>query len=146
MGIAAALGQALEGFGLLERGQVLALEVLHERDFKHFGFVDVANDHGKLMNAGLDGGMVAALAGDNLIPGAALANHQRLDNPLFGDRRDELGQVAHGLPGLVRVRVDEVDRHHPADRRRGRGRQCFDVMGVVPHPQRFGQSTLRHGP
>ena len=65
--------------------------------------------------------------------------------PFLGDRGDELGQVAHGLARLVGVGVDLVDRHHPADRRTGRGGQGFDVVRVVAHPQGVGQSSLRHG-
>ena len=88
------------------------------------------------------GGVVAAFAGDDLIARAALADDQRLDDPLFGDRRDELGQVAHGLARLIGVGVDQVDRHHPADRRGRRRRQGFDVVRVVAHPRRVPASLV----
>ena len=93
---------------------------------------------GSSLQAGLDGGVVAALAGDDLVARAALADHQRLDDAFLGDRGDQLRQVAHGLARLVGVGVDLVDRHHPADRRAGRGGQGLDVMRVVAHPQRVG--------
>ena len=45
---------------------------------------------------------------------------------------------------LVRVGIEQLDGDHPADRRAGRGGQRFDVVLVMPHPQRFRQSALRH--
>ena len=60
----------------------------------------------------LDRGLVPPLAGDDLEPVAALADDERLDDALLGDRRHQLGQVAHDLARLVRVRVELVDRHH----------------------------------
>ena len=57
----------------------------------------------------LHGGLVPALAGDDLEPVAALPDDQRLDDALFGDRRHQLRQVAHDLARLVRVGLDAVD-------------------------------------
>ena len=48
MRVAALLGEAVERFGLLERGQVLALDVLDQRQLQHFGFVHVADDDREL--------------------------------------------------------------------------------------------------
>ena len=42
--------------------------------------------------------------------------------------------------------VDLVDRHHAADRAARRARQGIDVVLVVPHPDGFRESSLRHGP
>ena len=111
----------------------------------HLGVVDVADDDRQLAEAGLDRGLVAALAGDDLEAVAALADDQRLDDPLLGDRGDQLGQVAHDLPRLVRVRVDAGRSAPSADRRAGRRGQRLDVVRVVAHPKRFRQSSLRHG-
>ena len=59
----------------------------------------------------LDGGLVAPLAGHDLEPVAALAGRRSGSmNALLGDRRHQLRQVAHDLPRLVRVRIDQVDR------------------------------------
>ena len=44
--------------------------------------VDVADDDRQLVEPGLDGGVVAALAGDDLVARAALPDHERLDDAL----------------------------------------------------------------
>ena len=93
----------------------------------------------------MNGGVIAPLAGDDLIPRPALADDQRLDNPLLGHRRNQLRQVAHGLARLVGVRVDQFDRHHPSDRLAGRRGQGLDVVRVMAHSQGFGQASFRHG-
>jgi len=51
-------------------------------------------------------------------------------SPIEGD---QLRQVAHHLPRLVGIGVDELDRNQPADRRAGRRRQRVDVVLVVAH-------------
>ncbi|MEZ5285448.1 MAG: hypothetical protein R2712_11725 [Vicinamibacterales bacterium] len=145
MRVAAALGQAAQGLGLFERRQVLALDVLDQRELQHLRLVDVPHDDRELREAGLDGGVVAALAGDDLVAGALLADDEGLDDALLGDGRDELGQVAHGLPGLVGIGIDALDGHHATDRTAGGGVQGLDVVRVVAHPERVGQSSFSHG-
>ena len=73
MRVAAALRQALQRLGLFERRQVLALQVLDQRELEHLGVVDVADDDRQLPEADLDRRLVAPLAGDDLKPLAALA-------------------------------------------------------------------------
>ena len=73
MGVAAALGQAVERLRFFERGQVLALEVLDQREFQHLGLVDVPDDDRQLPQAGLDRRLVSPFAGHDLEPGAARA-------------------------------------------------------------------------
>ena len=68
MGVAAAIGQAVQRLGLFERGQILALKVLDQRELDDLGVVDFANDDRQLAQAGLDRGLVAALARDDLEP------------------------------------------------------------------------------
>ena len=69
---------------------------------------------------------------------------ERFQNPLLADRRDELRQVAHDLPRLIGVRVDEVDGHQTADRHAGRRRQRLDIMLVVAHRHGGGKASSRH--
>ena len=145
VGVAAALREAVEGFGLFERGQVLALDVLDERQFQHLGFIHIADDHRELGEPRLNGGVIAPLAGHDLIPGPPLADDQRLDNPLLANRRNQLRQIAHGLARLVGIRVDQFDRYHPSDRLASRRGQGLDVVRVVAHSQGFGQASFRHG-
>jgi hypothetical protein len=136
----------VQRFRLFERGQVLALEVLDQRDLDDFVVVDLADDDRDVAKADLHGRLVAPLAGDDLEPGSTLADDDRLDDALLGDRRHELRQVPHDLPGLIRIGIDLVDRHDPANGSpRGAG-QRLDVVLVVPHPDGFGKTSLRHGP
>ena len=64
--VAAPLGQRRQRLGLFERRQVLALEVLDQRDLDDLVVVHVADDDRHLAEADLDRGLVAALAGDDL--------------------------------------------------------------------------------
>jgi hypothetical protein len=136
--VPASLRQRLQRLALFERRQVLALDVLDERDLEHLRLVDVPDDGRQLDEAGLHRGLIAPLAGDDLEARASLPDDQRLDDPLLLDRRDELGQVAHGLARLVGIGVETVDRNHPSDRRPGRRGERFHVVRVVAHAQRVG--------
>ena len=52
--------------------------------------------------------------------------------------------VSHHLARLVGVRVQQLDRHDAANGFAGGGGQRLHVVLVMPHPQRFRQSALRH--
>ena len=107
MRIPAAFGQARHGLSFFERPQVLALNVLDERNLDNLGVVDFPDHDRELPKPDAHGRLVAALTGDDLIPAAALPDNQRLDDALLGDRRHELREIAHDLPGLIR-RIDET--------------------------------------
>ena len=66
--VAAARRQRLQRLGLFERRQVLALEVLDQRDLDDLVVVHLADDDREFAQADLDGRLVAALAGDDLEP------------------------------------------------------------------------------
>jgi hypothetical protein len=68
VGIPAAVRERLQRLGLLERRQILPLEVLDERDLDDLVVVDLADDNRDLAQPDLDRGLVAALAGDDLEP------------------------------------------------------------------------------
>ena len=144
MRVTAALRQAVQRLGFFERCQVLALDVLDQREFEHLGFVDVADHRRQLVEPGLDRRLVAALAGDDLEAAGALPDHQRLENSLLGDRRDQLRQVPHHLPRLVGVRIDLLDRDEPANGDAGRRGERIHVVLVVPHGNGVGQTASRH--
>jgi hypothetical protein len=80
----------MKRLGLLERGQVLALQVLDQRQLHHLGIVALADDDRHFANSDLDGGMIPALAGDDLEPSATLPNDERLDDSFFGHRSHKL--------------------------------------------------------
>ena len=56
----------MQRFRLFERRQVLALDVLDQRDLDDLVVVDLADDDRDLAQADLDRRLIAALAGDDL--------------------------------------------------------------------------------
>ena len=72
MSVAAALREAIERLGFLERRQVLALEVLDQCELDDLGVVDIADDDRQLPQPDLDRRLIAALAGHDLEPLPAL--------------------------------------------------------------------------
>src|ERR1019366_1961383 len=66
LGEAEFAGEAMKGAGLLDRIEVLALEVLDDGDFHGLLVGDLADDGGDGGNACALGGEPAALAGDEL--------------------------------------------------------------------------------
>jgi len=88
----AAVDQPLEGVGLLERGQVDALHVGHQRDVERLGLlVGVTDDHRHLDDRGFEAGAVAPLAVDQPVVavGPGRGDDQWLDQPVG---LDGLGQ------------------------------------------------------
>jgi hypothetical protein len=83
--VAALVAEAVQRLGLFERRQVLALDVLDQRQLQHLGIVDVAHDHRQFDDTGPDGGLITPFAGDDLVAVTALAHDQWLDDPLFGE-------------------------------------------------------------
>ena len=134
----------LECFGLFKRREIFALQVFDQGDLHDLRVVRLADHARQLLQPDLHGRLVPAFSGDDLEPLATLAEHEWLDDALLGNRRHQFRQVAHDLAGLVRVRIDEVDRHHPADRRSRRRRQRLYVVLIVTHPHGLGQASPRH--
>src|SRR5215203_1640414 len=133
-----------ERLGFFERRQVLALKILDERQLHYLDVIRFPDDDRYFAQTDLHGGVIATLAGDDLITTETLPHHERLDDSFLTDRGHELGQVTHYLAGLVRVRVEEIDRHHATNRLTSGCRERLDVVMVMPHPQCFRQSALRH--
>ena len=134
----------MERLRFFERRQILALQVLDERELQHLGVVGRADHRRQFPQADLYGRLIPPLARHDLEPAATLTHQQRFENPLLGNRRDQLREVAHHLARLVRVGIEQLDRDHAADGRAGGGGQRLHVMLVMPHPQRLRQSALRH--
>ena len=72
-----------EGDGLLDRVQVLALEVLDHRQLGDPLVVEVEDPGGDLVELGLDAGTEPALAGDELVAVVDLADDDRLEHPVL---------------------------------------------------------------
>ena len=141
------IGQALQAVGFFEGRQVLALEVFDQREFESFGVVRDFLDAGQFVQAGGLRGVVAALAGDDVVGVLArhVAHQQRLEHALFADGIGQLADVADILARLIRVRPNLVDRDHAPDGRAAEAGQRLDVMRVMPHLESDGQpDPLRH--
>ena len=67
MGIAAPLGQRVQGLRFLKGAQVLPLDVFDERQFDDLVVVNVSNDDGQFLNAHLDRALIASFASDDFI-------------------------------------------------------------------------------
>ena len=111
LGEAEIAGEALVGAGLLDRVEVLALEVLDDGDLHRLLVGDLADDGGDGGFAGALGGEPAALAGDELEASGVLADGDGLDDA--GDL-DGVGEFVEGDfvevgAGLVGIAVDELD-------------------------------------
>src|SRR5579863_9158613 len=108
------VGQALQAVGFLERRQVLALQILDQRQFERFRVVGNLLDAGQLVQAGNLRGVVATLAGDDVVGILArdVANEQRLEHALLADGVGQFAHVADILSRLVGIGPNLVDRDH----------------------------------
>src|SRR5690606_19483414 len=82
--------EALEGVGHLDGVEVLALDVLDERDLHQAVVGEFLDDDGNLVKAGHAGGSEAALASDELVGVAVAADDQRLDDAILANGLREL--------------------------------------------------------
>ena len=141
------LGKSGQALGLLERMEVLAVEVLDQRDLEDLGIRDLDLDAGDLRQPRLERRAEAPLAGDD--PKAAVrqgADEERLQHPFGLDRLDQLPEVSHARARLLRVRFDVLDRDEPAECLAEPLRERLDEVRVVAHPCFRGKapSSTRH--
>ena len=113
----------------LDRVEVLALEVLDERELEHLAVGRGAFDDGSLGQPGQLRCAPTAFTGDELVHPADDPDDQRLDDALFADGIGELRQCRGReiFPRLERTRLDPGERHllHAVRcDRRVRGRIC----------------------
>jgi hypothetical protein len=133
---------------LFEGRQVLALEVLDDRDLERGVVVDLFDQRLDRREARLLRGAPAAFAGDQLV--AVLAersDEDRLQNAVLADRIRELmeGSLVEDRPRLVRVRLDPIERDRldaNAPTRVLGGQQGDDRRGELAI---FGQASCGDG-
>ena len=124
LGAAKLLHQPAVGLSLLERRQILALQVLDQRHFQRVRIRQRADDDRDLMHADALRGAPSPLARNQLEDGFLTGerpDQQGLDDALFADRpgeRIELGLVKTA-PRLERAGADQLDRHAALRRRIG---------------------------
>jgi hypothetical protein len=123
LGEAARGEEPLQGLGRLHRVQVLALQVLDERELERVVVGGLADEDRDLLKPRALGGAPAALAGDDLEAAAREApGEDGLEDPLLADRLRELlelGLLEH-LARLAVLRVQILDRAGGDAARRGR--------------------------
>ena len=101
--------------GFVEDRDVLALEVLDDRDLQGGLVVNVLDQGGDRDHARDLGGAPAALPGDQLVaPVVAGADEDGLEDAVLPDREGKLGEcrAIEGEARLLRVGVDVIDLDH----------------------------------
>src|SRR4051812_28650761 len=131
LGAAKLLHQPAIGLGLLERRQILALQVLDQRDFQRLGIRQRADDDRNFVHPDALRGAPPPLAGNQLEGGfltSQRADQQGLDDALFADRLGERVEfrLAKAPPWLEGARADQLDRY-AALRWRIRGRATLSL-------------------
>ncbi len=117
LGVAEPVHQLPIACGLFHRVQIGALDVLDDRDFKHFGVGIIANQNRKLDAAApsaLRASGVRPRQSRNCLVSLGLLPHdQGLDNTFFADRCGQFLQLfgAEQAARLIRVGIDLLDRH-----------------------------------
>ncbi len=112
MGELELLDQLLVGSGLLERVEILAVEVLHHRLFERREVVGHPDQHGHRRQTGPFGSTPPALAGDQLVVAVVdLTDEERLQDAHFAHRGGQGSQalLVEVLAGLVRVGANQAD-------------------------------------
>ena len=101
---------------LLDGVEVLARHVLDQGELERHSVVVRAHDRGEVVHPRELRRPPAALAGDQLVPTARDRAHEdRLQDAVGSNRVGKRDQplLVEGLPRLVGVRVDQVDRQRP---------------------------------
>jgi len=105
------LAQAVEGDGGFDSVEVLALDILDERDLEKAIVGDVPDDYGHAIQASEFGGAPAAFSSDQLIPPAYFPDDDRLNDSVSSNGLGEFGEplLLKNAPWLQRIGVQSVD-------------------------------------
>ena len=108
------LSQAMIPLTLLERSQILTLEIFHQRDLERLLLIDFHYDSRHFGETGLHRRPIPTLPGDDSI-GATMGclftvgirSHQyRLQHTFLLDRTHQLAEIPHRDTGLCRIGLD----------------------------------------
>ncbi len=104
--------EASEAVRGLDRVEILALQVLDERDLELIDGVQLADDRRDALEPGPPGGTPATLPGDQLVALEGLRHEDRLEDPVLTDARGQTLQLGlvEADARLVRVRADAIER------------------------------------
>src|SRR4030095_5268530 len=111
LGMAVILDEPPVALRFLDCVEVLALDILDQRDLERLFLAEIANDRGPLVQPRLLRRPPAPLAGDDLEAVAVWPHDDRLDHAARFDRFGQLGErvLLEDAPGLVRMRLDARD-------------------------------------
>src|SRR5690242_13275543 len=90
LGVTVPLDELPIAFRFLERVQILALDILDQRQLGGRGFVELANDRGDRVQLRLLGRTPAPLAGDDHVILAVRPEQDRLEDAALADRLRQL--------------------------------------------------------
>src|SRR5438093_563693 len=123
------VGHLLVDDGLVERGEVFALQVLDERDLERGRVIEALDDGRDRLFACELGRAPAALARDDLVPVTGRTNEDRLQDAVLADRSGELRErvFVPGHAGLARVGDDLLERDVTDRGGRSRSEQADDA-------------------
>jgi len=95
----------------LDRIEVLAMNVLNEREFEHVLIRDVTDDRRDLQQSSHLGCSPSAFSGNQLVAKAATSNDNRLYETMSSDGVRELTQPLFIISstGLMGIRIDKID-------------------------------------
>ena len=136
-----------EGAGLVDRVEVLALEVLDHRQLEDALIVEVEDARGDLVEVGLDAGAEPTLAGDELVAQPDGPDQDRLEHAVLPERVGQRGDLRRVelAARLERVGIDLIDGDlellGPLERSR------FESAFLTPQQgfQAASETTLIHG-
>ncbi len=125
---------------LLQRSEILALQVLHQRDHQHLLVGQLAHDDRRGLTLQPFQGSPPTLAGHDLPPGARRTHDQWLQQAILPDRLRQLVEPGAREPrsGLERVRGDRGERYLPLRSALG----LFQVF-LQQGPEPFSESCVR---
>jgi hypothetical protein len=117
--------QLAKALGSFDRIEVLALQVLDERELELRSLVEVANERGDSLETGVERSPNAALTGDQLIAIDRLSDEDGLEHAVLADARRERGHLGRVemSPRLLWVRSDAHDRDLDCATLAGRARR-----------------------
>jgi hypothetical protein len=120
--------------------EILALDILHQRDFQRRRIGEVADDHRHFVQLRTLGCPPAPLAGDDLVAGTGRTDDNGLDQPTCGDRLGKLFErrIVEMAARLAGMRCQCTDRQHAqsGSRRGTAADRCFalDVAHQCAQP------------
>ena len=140
LGVAVIVDQPLISLRLLNCVEVLALDILDQRDFQRLLVAEIADDGGDFVQPRPLGRAPAALAGDDLEAVAMRTDDDRLDDAARPDRGGELDQrlFLEDPPRLAGMRLDAGDRDHL----HAAGAAAFDAGAA---DRRFDRDLAKEG-